>query len=69
MTDKITWTGSPDDQTAKVGEYVLRAEEMGGYVWFCTYFYEERLVDSVKPNMEAAKTAAINAYKEHLKTK
>lgn len=71
MTTELTWTGSPDDQTAKVGKYTLRAEYRG-YGWYLsTVFFKSKEIktDESANNIEEAKAAAIAAMNEHLKEK
>lgn len=69
MKETITWVGSEDDQTAKVGDYVLRAELMDKYWWWCCYMPDYTDEYGQAPTIEEAKAAAIAAMKEHLKKK
>lgn len=69
-TGSIVGTGSPDDQTAKVGEITLRAELMDEWYWWCCYLpelYADKYGEA--DTMELAKAAAIAAMNEHLKEK
>lgn len=66
---ELTWTGSPDDMTARSGEYVLRVEQMDDYWWWCIYFGSVAIDADDAIDETTAKAAAIAAMNEHLKEK
>lgn len=70
MTTKLTWTGSPDDMTARSGEYVLHAwEEMKGFCIWEVFLGGSVIEGGSHTDIMKAKAAAIAAMNEHLKKK
>lgn len=69
MENSIVWTGSPDDQTARINDNVLRVEKLDTDLWWwCMYFGEEYYEMHNRRTRKLAKQAAEAAYREH-KTK
>lgn len=65
----IDWKGDVDrDLTAKVGDYILRAEDKGRNVWSAVYYKMEEVASSIdSPNMRGGRQKAISAMKRHQK--
>lgn len=72
MTD-ITWEGTPDDLTAKVGEYELHLWNGVDSNWYWTLDHKgERIANGWRVNhftKSSAQEACIKAYLQHINGK
>lgn len=63
---EINWKGPVYQQTARVGEYVLIARDMGRWVSFSVYFQDTQICDDGSFTMDRAKELAFSACLEHI---